>query len=1028
MASYIPSTPPKLLDPSRFPGGSKMDLGSFSHPTLAYKISTETFVSANSAQPPSTRLLLQVRNENNAALDWKASSSENGGEPSIQTPISRKVSSRVSRLSSWGTDIPPPPHPRGSNALEEDAGQLEEVDLNAGCSASNLSEENNTWTHFNGNTKLKSAMDAPISASTQIPTISVSHARQPFQKWMKSLRSRNARSRSVHTIAQRLSLDDQFDEIRYLSDAQPLARSHHKKSSSFSSMAFVTAVKSASVSIGSASMAPRSRGFDRPPHLRHRSGTRSSEVSNAETKLSMDENCLALIIDAAVSERAVRRQKIIEELIHTEEEYIADMKMLMNVYFTYLASITTLPQQACKAIHSNMTEILQLHQDLLEEIYRVVPSPQHSSEQISNAVPGNGDHFLRGHSRWHSFDGALEQKNEPRRTRVLRRSADLTRQPLAHPIGSISDPHVAANISKVFDKLMNRFFAYEEYGAQYEMMVKHVESTDKPQPSWATYEKGIESLANALSSINSRETEGQKGQTFSDLVIKPIQRVCRYPLLFADLCKNTPVYDCPESHAQLDKVFSRLRETAREINNATGDQKLRDRIEKTWILQDRLVFGDQVGLTFSNLEMMQNSNSVAFKYRTSDNAALRQLGHILLCGVLHIAYQGRCDISGEYMICLLFQAHFVLATIKKGDSIYKYAVVACISIGDVKIEPLDNGTGLQCHTVSFSWKMIFESDHHLYEMIFSACSAQEEAIWKGLISERACAHISDSVNSRLSWLNPPLGLAIDIKPIGQVFGQIGTLARRISVHRAATFGPKTSLSHVVIRNTHALKDAQDAPSPLASQTISRSQSLLSTNRLPILAPKRSERVRLEVALADVWTKDELPFPGMCPRRGEHHIRASASSMMRKLSMATITTSFSKRTPSYASISSVRHADQETEETQTDGSPTDESAKSLEEVKYTLEETCPLKVSKKPHNGSLRGSKKAVSVQRLDKSDFNRTKTIRQKGDEGAKAKSALTSETKRAKTMGKREHSRRWSNPGGLAKTFSAEGMRRLFV
>jgi hypothetical protein len=125
---------------------------------------------------------------------------------------------------------------------------------------------------------------------------------------------------------------------------------------------------------------------------------------------------------------------------------------------------------------------------------------------------------------------------------------------------------------------------------------------------------------------------------------------------------------------------------------------------------------------------------------------------------------------------------------------------------------------------------------------------------------------------------------------------LGTIARRISIHRATTVGPTSNLCQVIIKNTNAFKESA------SSASINRSQSLLTTNRIPVLAPPRSERIRLEVLLADVWTREILPFPGMTGRaRSEHLVRASASSMMRKLSVASIASNFTKRSGSMASL-------------------------------------------------------------------------------------------------------------------------------
>jgi len=106
----------------------------------------------------------------------------------------------------------------------------------------------------------------------------------------------------------------------------------------------------------------------------------------------------------------------------------------------------------------------------------------------------------------------------------------------------------------------------------------------------------------------------------------------------------------------------------------------------------------------------------------------------------------------------------------------------------------------------------------------------------------------------------------------------------------------SGLCQVIIKNTNTFKESP------SSAAINRSQSLLTTNRIPVLAPSRADRIRLEALLSDVWTREILPYPGMTGRaRNEHLVRASASSMMRKLSVASITSNFTKRSGSMASL-------------------------------------------------------------------------------------------------------------------------------
>jgi hypothetical protein len=150
-------------------------------------------------------------------------------------------------------------------------------------------------------------------------------------------------------------------------------------------------------------------------------------------------------------------------------------------------------------------------------------------------------------------------------------------------------------------------------------------------------------------------------------------------------------------------------------------------------------------------------------------------------------------------------------------------------------------------------------------------------------------------------------LTMDIKSLGPVFGHADSMVRRMSVHRAATLGAKTNSSQVIIKNTQAEK-LQQTPPTFSPGVVARSQSLLSSNHILTLAPRRAERIRLETAMEDVWTKDALPFPGMMNRRVENQIRASANSVMRKLSMASIASNFSRRSPSFSSTSNTRSED------------------------------------------------------------------------------------------------------------------------
>lgn len=77
--------------------------------------------------------------------------------------------------------------------------------------------------------------------------------------------------------------------------------------------------------------------------------------------------------------------------------------------------------------------------------------------------------------------------------------------------------------------------------------------------------------------------------------------------------------------------------------------------------------------------------------------------------------------------------------------------------------------GLQCNTAPFSWKLVFESDYQLFEMIMSACSAKEEMEWRTRLTKpkRGTEESKDS--------NLYTSLDLDLKSLGIVFSKPGKM-------------------------------------------------------------------------------------------------------------------------------------------------------------------------------------------------------------------------------------------------------------
>lgn len=153
---------------------------------------------------------------------------------------------------------------------------------------------------------------------------SIQHSNVPvFRRWASKLRKKRYHAPAVSARVERWTLDD-FDRPS-LSSRKPRRTAHHKSDSNTSSLGFVTAIKSATATLASVSIATVSK---RTTKWR-RGQQRSSILSDKDPRPSVDST--RSIMDEAAKQRSRKRREKIEELIRTEESYVADIKALSNV-------------------------------------------------------------------------------------------------------------------------------------------------------------------------------------------------------------------------------------------------------------------------------------------------------------------------------------------------------------------------------------------------------------------------------------------------------------------------------------------------------------------------------------------------------------------------------------------------------------------------------------------------------------------------------------------------------------------------
>lgn len=278
---------------------------------------------------------LRVRNENVPSSRESSYASLPTTPTPIRTPSQVRTPGHIPRVCSW------PSHVQSVPSLLSDAGPLEDVDLNSLHQPVDLDLNQDHRLLFD--IKAKESLSTPrhLSSTSQeagpakkfFETTNHPFSNgKPFRKWVGSLRQQqHIQRRSLTARKERWTLDDLDDNGNPAkTNIQKRAgRIEHQKSSSWSPYGFVAAVKSATANLAPSRAGPRSQATRRPHILR---SNRSSKLSDSRYELPPAEGQRKLSAnDHAACDRAVRRRQLLEELVSSEESYVADLKVLLHV-------------------------------------------------------------------------------------------------------------------------------------------------------------------------------------------------------------------------------------------------------------------------------------------------------------------------------------------------------------------------------------------------------------------------------------------------------------------------------------------------------------------------------------------------------------------------------------------------------------------------------------------------------------------------------------------------------------------------
>ncbi|KAL5333952.1 hypothetical protein BJX70DRAFT_379598 [Aspergillus crustosus] len=643
-----------------------------------------------------------------------------------------------------------------------------------------------------------------------------------FKRWVNSLRPRRTCEPFPHiegwaTCEQTYlsphpgSLEQQWEELS--------GKSSH-----------LGTIETATMSLASQSVI-RSRRTTQSTTNRSRSDIRGS-IDSLRPALSTP-------IDEGAQNRAIKRRQVLREIITTESDYIFGLKALANL----LLMISTRPN-----IYYNVQQIRETHESFLGRIRDLTPTSNMTRMELERVMHYGAQ---KRASAVNLSIKALQSRSL--RTRTQKASIQRRLNELA------AEANEALLIAREIGYLSRSFSYYKHFCESWELLNEDTTRLRKSVRDWQGFEHGIEALTKSAASLETRSLYDNKSLCLNDILIKPAQRLCKYPLLLQELLRWTHIQDDPSAHDEIRQILGSVREMVADIDEATATTLSKSLVTKTHCLQKMLDFG-----TMASIDLYA------------------QLGRIVLCGVLHVTYQasGQSEgATGAFMVCVLFKHHFFLARMEDDG---RLRPLACLYISDdVGFDSLTNGKGYDYFCL-FSWKLLFPFHEKKYELVLSASSATEEMQWRNNIL-RSGAASRDLPNAVASELRTSSFLALDLVPIQEVSDLAPQLSRRPSLQTLGTIGMqrvRSNLRPIIIRKTHC---------PQKHSQTQQIDGELERSRVPPPVPapflvmaRRQDRIRLERAIFQIYTRDTLPYPGMFLATGE--LLFGPGSIMRHLSL------------------------------------------------------------------------------------------------------------------------------------------------
>ncbi|ORX82555.1 hypothetical protein BCR32DRAFT_162897 [Anaeromyces robustus] len=227
----------------------------------------------------------------------------------------------------------------------------------------------------------------------------------------------------------------------------------------------------------------------------------------------------------------IRRKEVIKELIESERLYVSDLQMLIENCFNPLEAVSWLPLNEKCLLIRNIQELFAFQQDFLKDIEEAVKELKEKMDDNSND----------------------KNLSEEEMDKIMNKCVK--------------------DISDCFIYRKKKFKVYSEFCSLHQEAIN----------IFRDYERKPE----MISFIRDFNGKTQSRLHLQDFLIKPVQRICKYPLLLKEIIHYSDK-NCEELEG-LNEALTVMSEVAREIDHVKW---LIERVQRTDKFIDRLDIQD----------------------------------------------------------------------------------------------------------------------------------------------------------------------------------------------------------------------------------------------------------------------------------------------------------------------------------------------------------------------------------------------------------------------------------------------------